>query len=219
MKVFVVGNDPSVENMWLLFGASICSNLDAADLVQFTGGEDVSPHLYGQHAHSTTWFNRERDTREIAIFKIAQKRGIPMAGICRGGQFLNVMNGGQMWQDVNGHAVGSVHSAVDRFTGETFKVTSTHHQMMIPGKEGVVVVEAQCATRKEMCTSIGTGKATISEAVLQPDVEAVFYSKNKCFCFQPHPEYTWVAPNLAEIYMEYLEDYLKIKVPGAKGKN
>ena len=60
-------------------------------LVLFTGGEDVHPSLYNDTSpkrYCAT--NLSRDKIEQDIFKVALDNSIPMTGICRGSQFLNV---------------------------------------------------------------------------------------------------------------------------------
>ena len=132
-KVFVVGHDFGISSMFQQRGWE-ASSLEDANLVVFTGGADVDPSLYGEEnfaSHSTL----ARDQREKTIYNQALELGKCMAGICRGGQFLNVMNGGKMIQHVDGHATGRDHKLTDRVTGEEHSVTSTHHQMMIPNDE------------------------------------------------------------------------------------
>jgi len=100
-KVLIVGGDSIIANMFSKRGWDVTTNtLDPSiDLVQFTGGEDVTPSLYGEQAHAATSCNPARDDREAKIF-LSFKNKVPMAGICRGAQFLNVMNKGSMWQHV-----------------------------------------------------------------------------------------------------------------------
>jgi len=66
--------------------------------VVFTGGADVSPFMYGEKKLSVTCNDEHRDEQEKLFFERYTK--VPKVGICRGGQFLNVMNGGKMWQHV-----------------------------------------------------------------------------------------------------------------------
>jgi GMP synthase-like glutamine amidotransferase len=170
-------------------------------LVQFTGGEDVTPWLYGERAHRTTGYNFGRDIREIEIFGMALERQIPMAGICRGGQFLNVMCGGKMWQNVDHHAIGGTHGVRDTATGEVFQATSTHHQMMRPGRTAhiVGVADPSLSTKKEsMVHENGFGRR---------DVEIVYYDQQNVLCFQPHPEFPGQNA-LADTYFEYIDQYL-----------
>lgn len=108
----------------------------------------------------------------------------------RGGQFLNVMNGGRMWQHVDGHAGCGNHDLVDEITGEVVRVTSTHHQMMRPASDGLVL-----ATARQSKLKIADGDEWHIEhdSKERPeelkDVEVVWYEDSKSLCFQPHPEY------------------------------
>jgi gamma-glutamyl-gamma-aminobutyrate hydrolase PuuD len=148
------------------------------DFLCFTGGEDVSPELYGQRPHPTTGCNYARDKYEREIFE--EYPDIPKIGICRGSQFLNVMCGGTLWQNVNNH--GRSHYLFDARTGEKVLVTSTHHQMMVPTKGAQLLAYAQESTRRETDLLIDTTPDHF-------DVESVFYPKYNTFCYQPHPEY------------------------------
>jgi putative glutamine amidotransferase len=71
------------------------------------GGSDVAPHRYGQERHAQTAPEEPvRDGFEIALAREAKQRDIPLLGICRGMQLLNVAHGGTLHQhlpDVLGH--------------------------------------------------------------------------------------------------------------------
>ncbi|MHC4478588.1 MAG: gamma-glutamyl-gamma-aminobutyrate hydrolase family protein [Planctomycetota bacterium] len=64
------------------------------DGVLLTGGGDVDPKLYGGDPNVTRLVHRLRDDFEIALICAAKKRGLPMLGICRGCQIINVALGG-----------------------------------------------------------------------------------------------------------------------------
>jgi len=199
-KVFVVGPDYSIRNMFLRAGWTISTSIDeTVNLIQFTGGEDVDPSYYKETKHPKTYSNPRRDAAEAAIFH-EWKAKIAMAGICRGGQFLNVMNGGSMWQDVNNHAIGGTHEAFDRVSELPVQVTSTHHQMMIPASHGKVLLTAELATRRETADTIVEG--------LDTDTEAVLYLDTNCLCFQPHPEYVNINHECQVLYFKYLDRFL-----------
>ena len=203
--VFIVGGGAPYERMFEDLGWALTKNIRLADLIQFTGGEDVSPYLYGHHKHPTTHTNLARDRRERQVFLFGKKAGIPMAGICRGGQFLNVMCGGTLFQDVDNH-VGE-HDVIDERTSEVFRASSTHHQMMIPGPEGVVICTASESCRRERMPTKTTIRRMTNDGPLGEDIEAVHYPEDMAFCFQPHPEF-YRLTDLSNRYGAYLEELL-----------
>lgn len=73
--------------------------LDGLDGLILTGGLDVQPELYGAERHPLTDPARaDRDAWEIALLAGARERGIPVFGICRGLQLINVAMGGTLHQ-------------------------------------------------------------------------------------------------------------------------
>ena len=64
------------------------------DGVLLTGGGDVDPKLYGGDPNLTRRVHRLRDDFEMALIRAARERGLPMLGICRGCQIINVALGG-----------------------------------------------------------------------------------------------------------------------------
>lgn len=152
------------------------SKTERPDLTCFLGGEDVSPKLYGEEQLKGTHINERRDRREIDTFEWA--KGMPKVGICRGGQLLNVLSGGAMWQHVDNHT--GTHLALDLTDHEYYEVTSTHHQMMIGGPNSDILVVAWEASKR-----------LSAKQREQPsyDTEVLFYKTTNSLCFQPHPEY------------------------------
>lgn len=73
--------------------------LDGLDGLVLTGGLDVQPELYGAERHPLTDPARpDRDAWELALLRGARKRGMPVFGICRGLQLINVALGGTLHQ-------------------------------------------------------------------------------------------------------------------------
>lgn len=80
---------------------------DLAQLTQlcegilFTGGQDVSPKLYGEAAKPTCGeVCAARDAMEQVLLQLALEQDLPVLGICRGIQFLNAALGGTLYQDL-----------------------------------------------------------------------------------------------------------------------
>ncbi len=73
--------------------------LDVLDGLVLSGGADLDPASYGAEAHERTQgFKAERDRFEIALATAALERDMPVLGICRGMQLLNVACGGTLQQ-------------------------------------------------------------------------------------------------------------------------
>jgi putative glutamine amidotransferase len=69
--------------------------------VVITGGHDVDPVLYAEESQQVSpRYDRERDLFESAIIDDALTRHLPLLGICRGAQLLNVRRGGSLYQEL-----------------------------------------------------------------------------------------------------------------------
>ncbi|MBK1731679.1 gamma-glutamyl-gamma-aminobutyrate hydrolase family protein [Thiococcus pfennigii] len=65
-----------------------------------TGGHDVEPVLYAEAPQVTGRYDKERDAFESFMIDEALARGLPILGICRGAQLLNVRLGGNLFQEL-----------------------------------------------------------------------------------------------------------------------
>ncbi len=133
-----------------LIGPSYAARaLDGVDGLVLTGGEDVDPAWYNaDRSPLLDPPSRERDLFELALFAAARQRGVPILGICRGIQLINVALGGTLYQDlpserpgpVNHNPAGSrtdrshaIRLAAESLTAEALgaertQVNSFHHQ-------------------------------------------------------------------------------------------
>lgn len=196
-KVYIEQGSPQYVLLFISMGFTVTADFDAAQLVCFTGGSDVSPHFYGDRRHDTTHNDVVRDAKEQRLFDECVKQGKSMVGICRGAQFLNVMNGGRMYQDVHQHTAS--HDLIDIATGDRIHVTSTHHQMMMPTQDAILVAIANMNGRREWFDGNVPAFDTSKE-----DIEVVFYPATRCLCFQPHPEFTGPGMNEMKDYFTRL---------------
>ena len=187
MNVLIVNGNEQYKDMFERRGFNVVRHIQKADLVQFCGGADVSPELYGEKPHPNTGCDPSRDAFEQFIYRCALEDSIPMAGICRGGQFLNVMNGGIMYQHVDGHTLRS-HKLWDMRRQYFVDVTSTHHQMMIPSPDATVIGVAGESTIREWVDDENFVQADHRQHD-EWDYEVLFYPRTSCLCFQPHPEF------------------------------
>ena len=212
-NVFIV-NDYGIEysNMFKRRGWKVVDTLLDASVVQFTGGSDVTPYFYGHWPHAKTHNDLQRDLQEQRYYLAAAKYGIPMAGICRGGQFLNVMSGGTMWQDVSLHCMSheAEYTEGDK-RRKKMQVTSTHHQMMIPANDTdaylLLMIAQQQGLRAKRSNLSAKNPINIDVERAKNDIEVLFYHENKALCFQPHPEFKG-QDDLSDLYFRYIDIFL-----------
>ena len=134
--------------------------IERLDGLIIAGGEDVDPELYGQarEAHTIPG-DGLRDRSELALFHAAVSKGVPVLGICRGNQLINVARGGTLVQHLEESEDQLAHFHGDRpraeqvqeitidpdsalydVYGERALVNSFHHQAVGQLGEGVRAV-------------------------------------------------------------------------------
>jgi putative glutamine amidotransferase len=135
--------------------------LNAIDGLLLTGGADIHPSFYGQIVlEQCGEIDEERDRFEVELVHAARSRDLPLLGICRGLQVLNVAMGGSLYQDLShrqetdpahqssrerrgepAHRVTIIEGS--RLAGmlgvQELRVTSTHHQIIRELAPGLTV--------------------------------------------------------------------------------
>lgn len=132
---------------------------DAVEIVDgllMPGGEDVDPRWYGHAPDEHADIDMSRDVREMRLVYGAIEQGIPLLGICRGAQVINVALGGSLSDTPPSDIVHAswgqaltrpVHDVVigsgTPFSKGAYEVNSAHHQMIAAvGGDAVAVAHA-----------------------------------------------------------------------------
>ena len=192
-KIYIVGGGSDYAN-WCQ--GKLVDSMEEASIVLFTGGEDVTPELYGKKAHHTTGNSRMRDAYEVAEFRAAQKMGKPMLGICRGSQFICALAGGTLVQ----HQSHPYLHDVTTNDGRTIRVTSSHHQRQYIRDLSPDKVELIAWAEGISPYSFGEHDGdTLDE---DREVEIAFYPEIKALAIQSHPE--WAYPCKEEHQKTYI---------------
>ena len=124
--------------------------LEAMDALLLSGGADIDPARYGEAPAGSRDAEPGRDALEDEAFRAALEAGVPVLGVCRGLQAINVFAGGSLVQHLEGHESSAYPSpAVTRHRLELtdgsrlaailgdssdLQVNSYHHQAITPDR-------------------------------------------------------------------------------------
>ena len=172
------------------------------------GGADLDPARYGQPPHPTTAVEAGRDELEAAAWQAARERGLPVLGVCRGMQAINVFSGGALIQDVDGHD-SPLHPSPE----------AHGHPMRLMGRSrlaGVLGLDVGSDTTLEVNTyhhqairpdQVGEGLAVAGTTLDGAQVEAFEAADPRTWIFgvQSHPERPeFTPPEFARLWEAFV---------------
>lgn len=156
-----------------------------ADAIFFGGGSDVNPAMYNVKNVAARRVDDRRDKEEKTLYDRLDPGQVKI-GICRGAQLLNVLNGGFLIQDADGHNYGT-HVLFDLEERTLRMVNSYHHQIMVPTAKADLIAVSGASTYHKYHTSENSLFHSKQDDFTDPEV--VHYPASNSFCFQFHPEY------------------------------
>ncbi len=197
-KIYVVGGSHGYIN-WM--EGIPAKNIKEADLVCFTGGEDVHPGIYGKDMHPTTSSNIHRDLIEKEMFQLAVELKKPIIGICRGSQFSCAMSGGILVQ----HQENPEFIHPMETNDGNFLVSSTHHQAMYPFEMKKDAYKILGWTKN--LSNYHYGQSFKEELNPPVECEIVYFPKTRALGIQSHPELIYADVPIIET-INYCRDLL-----------
>lgn len=194
-KIFIENPTGQMKAMFEDWGHTVVALHTDADLIVFEGGTDVSPALYGEAKGDRTQTpDTVRDMHCVFLWNYAVNNNIPVVGVCRGAQFITVMQGGKLVQHMDYHK-NPVHkvffdpAACDSTEPESMEmeVTSDHHQAMLPVEDYYIMAKSE-----------------------DDVVEITYYDEHnhRQLAVQGHPEWTDKKHEFQKWFMEFINEWM-----------
>lgn len=160
---------------------------DVIDGLILTGGSDISPLAYGENPlEEVKMICNHRDNTELNLFKAAVEKSIPVLGICRGFQLINIALGGTLYQDIP----SQVPDAHGHFSLETMR-DGYHEIRLLKGgylydifQQDEIIVNS---LHHQGIKTLGDG-LKVSAKAKDGMIEAIESVDNKVYAVQFHPE-------------------------------
>ena len=180
--------------------------LDRCDGLILTGGNDIDPSLFGdEKLNESVVTAPERDAQEGRVIDMAVERKLPILGICRGVQMLNVHFGGSLWQDIPTQIPSELYHRMEKPYHRT-----SHACHLVPGtplhtlcgRDSIGVNSHHHQAIKELApgfVSMGSAEDGIIEAICDP-------GRPFCWGVQWHPERIWdMEESSAKLFEAFIE--------------
>jgi len=164
------------------------------DLLVLSGGADVSPKRYrAETSPKCSKVDLVRDEFEFRLIAAARRRRLPIVGVCRGCQILNVAFGGTLWQDLPSEFTNVVAEVKHRF-GSYYRPAdfpSAHAMNIVPGTRlAAAIGAADLAVNSHHHQAVKDLAPGFVVAARSPDgvIEAIEGTDYPAFGIQGHPE-------------------------------
>lgn len=188
--------------------------LKTVDALVLTGGEDIDPVYYSEKPHKNLEeLKNDRDISDYWLLKVGLKEDYPILGTCRGMQFLNIVLGGTLYQDLPTEYISNIShrdpKKVD-FARHIIKVTDTNSNLFSMLNVNKITVNSW---HHQAIERLGKGLKVVA---LSPDgiIEAVeLESASFVIGVQFHPEW-----HVVENENEFLPIFLGLKEAGLKNR-
>lgn len=185
--------------------------LAGVDGLLLQGGADMAPASYGESPLEERWSgDPARDQYELALFEHALDRRMPILGVCRGAQVINVARGGTLYQDLETQLEGGrLHRDRSRYDELTHRVEfePDSHLAELYSEPGGLV----SSVHHQGIRALGDGLRVEARSSEDGLVEAVRLAADELYVLgvQWHPEFHEPGDSSLLSPMPIIEDFLE----------
>ncbi|MDX1668809.1 MAG: gamma-glutamyl-gamma-aminobutyrate hydrolase family protein, partial [Limnobacter sp.] len=161
---------------------------DELDGLIISGGDDIHPSLYGEQEMPKAHYDPDRDELEQAFISKAMEAGMPMLGICRGYQLMNVVSNGFLHNDIR-HMRSKTSNWGTVFARKTANIKDNSYLASLVGG-GKLSINS---LHHQAVKTVGKGFTEVATD-LDGFIQATEHDNQKWLGVQWHPEYLWYLP-------------------------
>ncbi len=162
------------------------SSFDGFHALILIGGDDIEPSLYGEENlfPHITQLESERDRVELSAIEHFERQGLPVFGICRGIQTINVYFGGTLWQDIPEQLGSTRHKYYSGEKGDVF------HEVIIRAENSIFPVGQRLRVNSFHHQSVKEAGRNLIVFAYADDgiVEGIIHREKPILAVQWHPE-------------------------------
>lgn len=189
----------------------IRKQLEIIDGLVLSGGHDVNPLLYGEEpTQKLGGILPKRDEFDLNLIKIAMEMNIPILGICRGHQILNVANGGTLYQDlsfIDGCYIKHNQGSLSNIPTHTVEVTEESKLANIIGQK-VITNSFHHLAIKDVAPGFKTSAVSKDGVIEAIEKEGEYFVMG----VQWHPEMmSKTDSNMLKLFERLVEEGIKYK--------
>jgi len=210
----LISNDFEIVDIYPLSYDSALVIMNKIDGLILSGGPDIHPIHFGKiQDTSLCSIDLHRDSLELALIDIAYRKKIPILGICRGLQILNVYNGGSLFTDIPTQLPQNkvVHQVKDGDINHKVRLDTNSIIYSIINSNEIIVNSNHHQSIDRLSTHF-VATAYADDGIIEA-IESKNINKHFVIAVQWHPERLWVNNNdensrkLLEYFLEKIKIY------------
>lgn len=178
---------------------AVLSRLDA---IVFTGGPDVDPRHFGQANSGSQEPDQSRDGTELLFVRAAVAEHLPVLGICRGQQLINVAFNGTLIQDMTGHDQNRDGRARDEVTHSVQIIEPSSALSRIAAGSAEIPVNS---FHHQVVDRVGEGLWVSARSSVDGHIEGIESEDGSIVAVQCHPEHLRAHAWARELFRELVE--------------
>lgn len=190
------------------------TNVELLDGLVLSGGTHVHPERYGQQPQVTASYSSKRDETDYRLLEQAELLGIPVLGICRGAQFINIFHGGSLCQNVTPLRVRTRHRPLLLPLQTVRLVTGSHIGALMPShKIGANRIHSQAI--KQLGRNLRV--TAVDNDLFVQAIEST--GQQWLMGVQWHPEYLLYHPGHRRIFSHFVQAACARKLERLENEN